>query len=48
MPKVPVKLFHVTNFDLENPPKNEDGSINYKEDFFGQAYQSNSKRATRR
>lgn len=29
------ETFHVTNFDLENPPKNEDGSINYKDDFFG-------------
>lgn len=31
------ETFHVTNFDLENPPKNEDGSVNYKEDFFGRA-----------
>jgi asparaginyl-tRNA synthetase len=31
------EMFHVTNFDLANPPKNEDGSINYKEDFFGKA-----------
>ncbi|MEO7961362.1 MAG: asparagine--tRNA ligase [Ginsengibacter sp.] len=29
------ETFHVTNFDLTNPAKNEDGSINYKEDFFG-------------
>jgi asparaginyl-tRNA synthetase len=29
------ETFHVTNFDLENPSKNEDGSINYKDDFFG-------------
>ncbi|MEO6637867.1 MAG: asparagine--tRNA ligase [Ginsengibacter sp.] len=29
------ETFHVTNFDLESPAKNEDGSINYKEDFFG-------------
>src|SRR6185312_5299128 len=29
------ETFHVTNFDLLNPPKNDDGSINYKEDFFG-------------
>lgn len=29
------ETFHVTNFALENPSKNEDGSINYKEDFFG-------------
>jgi|SRR5690348_554284 asparaginyl-tRNA synthetase len=31
------ETFHVTNFDLERPAKNEDGSINYKEDFFGRA-----------
>lgn len=29
------ETFHVTAFDLENTPKNEDGSINFKEDFFG-------------
>ncbi len=31
------EMFHVTNFDLTHPAKNEDGSINYKEDFFGKA-----------
>ena len=31
------ETFHVTNFDLENPAKNEDGTINYKEDFFGRS-----------
>ena len=29
------EMFKVTNLDMKNPPKNEDGSINYKEDFFG-------------
>ncbi len=29
------ETFHVTNFDLANPSKNKDGSINYKNDFFG-------------
>ncbi len=29
------ETFHVTNFDLTDPSKNEDGTINYKEDFFG-------------
>jgi asparaginyl-tRNA synthetase len=29
------EMFTVSNFNLENPPKNEDGSINYEEDFFG-------------
>lgn len=31
------EMFHVTNFELSNPPKNEDGTINYAEDFFGKA-----------
>lgn len=29
------ETFHVTSFDLDKPSTNEDGSINYKEDFFG-------------
>jgi asparaginyl-tRNA synthetase len=29
------ETFHVTNFNLGQPPKNADGSVNYKEDFFG-------------
>ncbi|HVA98444.1 MAG TPA: asparagine--tRNA ligase [Bacteroidia bacterium] len=29
------EMFHVTNFDLANPAKNPDGTINYKKDFFG-------------
>lgn len=29
------EMFRVTALDMKNPPKNEDGSINYKEDFFG-------------
>lgn len=29
------EMFKVTSFDLKEVPKNEDGSINYKEDFFG-------------
>ncbi len=31
------ETFHVTNFNLDSPLKNEDGSVNYKEDFFGRA-----------
>jgi asparaginyl-tRNA synthetase len=32
------EMFHVTTFPLDgSAPKNEDGSINYKEDFFGKA-----------
>lgn len=31
------ETFHVTSFTLENPVKNPDGTINYKEDFFGKA-----------
>ena len=29
------EMFKVTNFDIKNPPKNEDESIDYKQDFFG-------------
>ena len=29
------EMFHVTNFDLKNVPKDEEGKVNYKEDFFG-------------
>ncbi len=29
------EMFHVTTIDPANPPKLEDGKINYKEDFFG-------------
>jgi asparaginyl-tRNA synthetase len=31
------EMFHVTTLPLDGPPKNEDGSINFKEDFFGRA-----------
>lgn len=31
------ETFRVTSLPLESPPKNEDGSINFKEDFFGKA-----------
>lgn len=31
------EMFHVTTLPLENPPRNEDGSIDYKEDFFGRS-----------
>ena len=29
------EMFHVTSLDLENPPKNENGEIDFTEDFFG-------------
>src|SRR5690554_3384031 len=29
------EMFQVTTLDLQNPPRNEDGSVNYEEDFFG-------------
>ena len=29
------EMFHVTNFDMEKPPKGEDGTIDYSQDFFG-------------
>lgn len=28
------EMFHVTNFDLNNIPKKEDGTVDYREDFF--------------
>ena len=28
-------MFHVTTLDLENVPKNEDGKVDYSQDFFG-------------
>ena len=31
------ETFHVTNFDLANPPKTENGEIDFKQDFFGHA-----------
>ncbi|MBU1014559.1 MAG: asparagine--tRNA ligase [Bacteroidetes bacterium] len=31
------EMFKVTTLDLKNLPKNDDGSINFKEDFFGKA-----------
>jgi asparaginyl-tRNA synthetase len=29
------EMFHVTTIDPNNPPRNEDGTVNYNEDFFG-------------
>lgn len=31
------EMFRVTTLPLENPPRNEDGAINFKEDFFGRS-----------
>lgn len=31
------EMFHVTNFDLNNPPKAENGEVDFKQDFFGRA-----------
>ena len=31
------ETFHVTNFDLANPPKTGTGEIDYRQDFFGKA-----------
>jgi asparaginyl-tRNA synthetase len=31
------ETFHVTNFDLANPPKTDTGEIDFKQDFFGRA-----------
>ena len=35
------ETFKVTNFDLENIPKIEDGSVDYKQDFFGKETPTN-------
>ncbi len=29
------EMFHVTNFDIANPPKTENGEVDFKQDFFG-------------
>jgi asparaginyl-tRNA synthetase len=31
------EMFRVTTLSFDNPPRNEDGSINFKEDFFGRS-----------
>ena len=31
------EMFHVTNFDIKNPPLTENGEIDYKQDFFGKS-----------
>ena len=31
------EMFRVTTLPFDNPPRNEDGSINFKEDFFGKS-----------
>jgi asparaginyl-tRNA synthetase len=31
------EMFHVTNFDIANPPKTDTGEVDYKQDFFGKA-----------
>lgn len=31
------EMFHVSTLDPKNPPLNDDGSVNFKEDFFGKA-----------
>ena len=31
------EMFQVTTLDLNNPPRDEEGNLNYKEDFFGKA-----------
>lgn len=31
------EMFRVTTLDMTNPPKNEDGSIDYRQDFFGKS-----------
>ncbi len=31
------QMFNVTTFDISNPPRTEDGKVNYAEDFFGKS-----------
>jgi asparaginyl-tRNA synthetase len=31
------EMFRVTNFDMANPPKDENGNIDFKQDFFGKS-----------
>lgn len=31
------EMFRVTSLPFDNPPRNEDGSVNFKEDFFGKS-----------
>jgi asparaginyl-tRNA synthetase len=31
------EMFRVTSLPFDNPPRNEDGSVNFKEDFFGRS-----------
>jgi asparaginyl-tRNA synthetase len=31
------EMFRVTTLDMDNPPRNEDGSIDYSQDFFGKS-----------
>lgn len=31
------EMFHVTNFDIKNPPLTEEGEVDYKQDFFGKS-----------
>ena len=31
------EMFQVTTLDMSNPPKNEDGSVDFKQDFFGKS-----------
>ena len=31
------EMFRVTTLDLDNPPRNEDGSVDYSKDFFGKS-----------
>ncbi|MES2593476.1 MAG: asparagine--tRNA ligase [Bacteroidota bacterium] len=31
------EMFRVTNLDFDNPPRNEDGKVDFKQDFFGKS-----------
>ena len=41
-------MFRVTTLDLENPPRTEDGKVDYSQDFFGKPDQPDRLRPAQR
>ncbi|MDQ9766411.1 amino acid--tRNA ligase-related protein, partial [Acinetobacter baumannii] len=31
------EMFHITTLDMDNPPRTEDGKVDYSQDFFGKS-----------
>ena len=42
------EMFRVTTLPFDKRPENEDGTVNFKEDFFGRGHQPNRKRSAGR